>query len=338
MARSPNPTPSGGSTLTDPVGSNAGSASLIGDSTVGSKSALDQNINQNSGGTLDGRSFTNGDGGGPTALGTNGTAPADITGSPTDAQSGGLLNGVSNMAKKAAGQIDNLLSLIRGTNLPDRGEVFKKQNVSVGLTQLAEADWRVRIGCNWNVFGTSHMFGRLQATGGVVFPVLPSIRISTQANYTAIEPTHSNFATQVYKNSTIGDITIEGEFPAENEVDADYWLAATTFFKTATKMFYGQGAYAGNPPVICTLSGYGTSILGRVPVVIKSFEVSLPNDVNYIKLANEESGSSTWVPVLSTITIVVAPVYNRANMRKFSLADYAKGDMIGTDGSGLGYL
>jgi hypothetical protein len=182
------------------------------------------------------------------------------------------------------------------------------------------------------------MFGRLQATGGVVFPVLPSITISTQANYTAIEPTHSNFATQVYKNSTVGDITISGEFPAENEVDADYWLAATTFFKTATKMFFGQGAYAGNPPVICTLSGYGTSILGRVPVVIKSFEVTMPNDVNYIKLANEESGSSTWVPVLSTITIVVAPVYNRANMRKFSLADYAKGDMIGADGSGLGYL
>jgi hypothetical protein len=307
MARSPNPTPSGGSTSTDPVGSNSGSASLVGDSTVGNKSALDQNINQNSGGTLDGRSFTNGEGGGATALGTNGTAPADITGSPTDAQSGGLLTGVSNMAKKAAGQIDNLLSLIRGTNLPDRGEVFKKQNTSVGLTQLAEADWRVRIGCNWNVFGTSHMFGRLQATGGVVFPVLPSI-------------------------------TISGEFPAENEVDADYWLAATTFFKTATKMFFGQGTYAGNPPVICTLSGYGTSILGRVPVVIKSFEVTMPNDVNYIKLANEESGSSTWVPVLSTITIVVAPVYNRANMRRFSLADYAKGDMIGADGSGLGYL
>jgi 3-dehydroquinate dehydratase len=35
------------------------------------------------------------------------------------------------------------------------------------------------------------------------------------------------------------------------------------------------------------------------------------------------------VPVLSTITVQIAPVYSRQGLRKFSLQDYARGKMSG---------
>jgi hypothetical protein len=185
----------------------------------------------------------------------------------------------------------------------------------------------VRINCDFDTLFGSPLFARLKSTGGVVWPYLPNITVSTKANYTQVDPTHNNFPFQSYKNSQVEDITITGEFSSETQEDAEYWIAATTFFRTATKMFYGQGALAGNPPVICQLTGYGANIFNNVPVIIKSFSVDLKDDVNYVKCTI--AGSPTWVPMMSTITVVVAPIYNRERLRKFSLQNFAAGKEIG---------
>lgn len=166
---------------------------------------------------------------------------------------------------------------------------------------------------------------------------MPTITVSTKADYSPINPTHSNYTTYSYKGSMVDDITISGEFSCETEADAYYWIAATTFFKTATKMFFGQGALAGNPPIICNLTGYGSSVFDKVPVIIKDFSVDLKDDVNYIKCSAID-GTNTWVPVLSTITVKVSPIYNRARLRKFSLEDYAKGKTSNTDSGGVGFI
>ena len=178
------------------------------------------------------------------------------------------------------------------------------------------------------------MFKLLENTGGVVWPYLPNIQISTKANYTQVDPVHSNYPFQAYKNSQVDEISISGEFTAEVETDAAYWIAATTFFKTATKMFFGQGENAGNPPIICHLYGYGSSIFDKVPVIIKSFNVELKDDVNYVKCTT--FGTDTWVPIVSNVSVTVSPIYNRTNLRKFSLQDYASGKAI--TGSGVGFI
>ena len=148
---------------------------------------------------------------------------------------------------------------------------------------------------------------------------------------------HSNYQVHSYKNSVVDDIQISGDFTCETESDAAYWIAATTFFKTATKMFFGQGAYAGNPPLVCNLSGYGASVFDNIPVIVKSFSVDLKDDVNYIHC--DKWKTNTWVPVVSTITVTVAPIYSRQRLRQFSLQDYASGGMsMKASGGGVGYL
>jgi hypothetical protein len=246
--------------------------------------------------------------------------------------SGGLL-GLATSISKAAGMLNNILSLKRGANLPSGGELFMKQAASVKLNSGSPDDWRVKIDCNWNLFGANALFQELKETGGFVFPYLPNITVSTKANYTTVDPVHNNYPFQAYKNSVVEDITITGDFSCETSTDAAYWIAGTTFFKTATKMFYGNSNYGGNPPIICNLSGYGSSIFNHVPVIIKSFSVDLKDDVNYIKC--NAFGQQTWVPNFSTITIVVSPVYNRSRLRQFSIQDYAKGKMTTTSGGGF---
>ncbi len=259
---------------------------------------------------------------------------ADISGGLNKLTGGNLAGGLQSIAgsiSKGAGMLNNILSLGRGANLPAGGELFLKQGTPIQLFPGTKGDWRVRITCQWNIFN-SPLFKLLEKTGGVVWPYTPNITVSTKAEYNAISTVHSNYQMYGYKNSTVDDITISGEFTCETETDAAYWIAATTFFKTATKMFFGEGALAGNPPLVCNLTGYGSSVFDKVPVIIKSFSVDLKEDVNYINCNTFQT--NTWVPVVSTISVVVAPVYNRRRLRKFSLEDYSRG----TPAKGVGYL
>jgi hypothetical protein len=262
---------------------------------------------------------------------------ADISGALDKIGAGGLATGLTGIAgsiSSAAGKLGDILSLKRSIQLPSGAESFIKQGTAIKLQPNAKNDWRVRINCQWEIFNNNQLFLLLESTGGVVWPYNPNITVSTKAEYTANTPVHSNYAMQSYKNSVVDDIQIAGDFSCETETDAAYWIAATTFFKTSTKMFFGQGEFAGNPPLICNLSGYGSSIFDKVPIVIKSFSVDLKDDVNYIKC--NIFGTNTWVPVLSTITVTVSPIYSRERLRKFSLQDYAAG--ITADSSGIGYI
>jgi hypothetical protein len=133
----------------------------------------------------------------------------------------------------AAGMLNNILSLKRAANLPKGAEAFMKQGEAIKLNVSPKEDWRVRIDCQWNIFN-SPLFERLKQTGGVVWPYLPSITVATKADYTPINTVHSNYTNYAYKGSSVDDIQISGEFSCETASDAAYWIAATTFFKTAT--------------------------------------------------------------------------------------------------------
>ena len=265
-------------------------------------------------------------------VGSTSNITADISGTLNKLAGGNLAGGLQSLAgqiSSAAGMLNNFLSLKRGANLPAGGQLFTQSGQAIKLQPNAKNDWRVRINAQWNLFN-SPLFKLLENTGGVVWPYLPNITVSTKANYNSVETTHSNYPTQGYKNSAVEAINISGEFTCETETDAAYWIAATTFFKTSTKMFFGQGDNAGNPPIICNLSGYGSSIFDKIPVVVTSFSVDLKDDTNYIMC--NTFGTNTWVPVVSTISVTVMPIYNRSNLRKFSLQDYAKGKVADSVG------
>lgn len=275
---------------------------------------------------------------GATSLGGNlnpNNLGADIKDSISDKIGGNLATGIKSFAGKiasAAGNLNDILSLKRGNNIPAGGELFTTTGESIKVNASSKDDWRVKISCQWNIFN-SNMFKVLEETGGAVFPIQPNVTLSTKANYTNIEPTHNNYPFMAYKNSQVDEINISGKFIAETETDAAYWIAATTFFRTTTKMFYGQGENAGNPPVICQLSGYGSNVFENIPVVVKSFSVTFPEDVNYVRCS--KWGSPTWVPIVSTLNVIVQPIYNRSDLRKFDLKKYAAGKMVN---GGQGYL
>ena len=226
----------------------------------------------------------------------------------------------------AAGKANDAVSAARAKALPKGGQLMQ-QTASTKVLPANDQDWRIRISSPL-LQSTSEIFKPLEKTTGVAWPYVPRVTIGYKANYTPMEPVHSNYPFQAYKNSAVDDVQISGEFSVQTEADAKYWIAATHFLKTTTKMFYGTGSggLQGNPPVVCRLNGYGSFIFNNVPVIVKSYSVEMPEDVNYVNVII--NGSNQWVPTVSTISVTVAPVYSREKLRSFSLQDFAKGGAL----------
>jgi hypothetical protein len=159
---------------------------------------------------------------------------------------------------------------------------------------LATQDWRFRIslapGSTYlyndpDARNAGHILNPLNTTQGVIFPYVPQVAVSYNANYEPTDLAHTNYRIYQYKNSNVGDINITGDFTAQDTHEANYLLAVIHFFKSVTKMFYGrdEDPIRGTPPPLCYLSGFGRYQFNYHPVAITSFSYSLPNDVDYIK-------------------------------------------------------
>jgi hypothetical protein len=136
----------------------------------------------------------------------------------------------------------------------------------------------------------------LQETEGVVFPYTPSIQVQYGAHYDPTELTHSNYKVFQYKNSSVDNISITADFTAQDTYEARYLLAVIHFFRSVTKMFYGNDLNPrnGTPPPLCYLTGFGEFNFNQHPLAITNFTYTLPNDVDYIR-ANTEANSPPGV-------------------------------------------
>jgi hypothetical protein len=201
----------------------------------------------------------------------------------------------------------------------------------------------------------------LSPTNGVLFPYTPSITVQHGAQYNAESLTHSNYAYQFYQSSNTESISITATFACKNSADASYVVAAQHFFRTVTKMFYGQDAEAGVPPPVLRLEGHGEyqfgahkDQVGGVPIVVTSFSVTLPEDVDYISTspselpnnpANVGPGSNptaiassnpiTRVPIVQQFSITCTPLYSRRSVSQdFGFRKFAAGQLLATSSRG----
>lgn len=228
---------------------------------------------------------------------------------------------------------------------PLLGAMLRSQNVS-GLfnntqptTNAAASfntpvDWRVRLTIPAG-YDKSAILKPIVDIGYLVFPYTPQISISHSASYQSLEPVHSNFQFQSYQRSKIEEITITAAFHCEDADEAAYWTAAVHYFRSVTKMIQDSSNNNGAPPPVVKLSGYGDYVFNNIPVVVTGFSVELPNNVDYIssKISGigQDATSPTgvgYVPVSSTFTVRLQPVYSREQARRFNLTDFVNGKLV----------
>ena len=123
----------------------------------------------------------------------------------------------------------------------------------------------------------------------MIFPYTPQISTSYKANYSNYDLTHSNYRGYYYQNSYTDALTINATFTAQNTFEANYLLAVIHFFRSVTKMFYGQSQHVGSPPPICYLNGLGEYQFNKHPVLVSQFNYTLPADVDYIRAGSSNN-------------------------------------------------
>lgn len=187
---------------------------------------------------------------------------------------------------------ENNANNIPGLQAPKNDAVAQqtKQDANNANTQ---GDWRVRLSL---APGSKYLYNATPAgilsylahTHGVVFPYVPQIQVTYAANYETADIVHTNYKMIQYKNSAVDQIIITGDFTAQDTYEANYMLAVIHFFRSVTKMFYGKDQIPkpGTPPPLCYLHGLGNFQFDNHPLVISSFNYSLPNDVDYIRASS----------------------------------------------------
>ena len=143
--------------------------------------------------------------------------------------------------------------------------------------------------------GQAGILNALQETDGVIFPYTPAISVTYTAGYDASDLVHSNYKVYQYKGSSVDLVSITADFTAQDTTEANYLLAVIHFFRSVTKMFYGQDENPNNgvPPPLCYLTGFGAYTYDAHPLVVTNFTYATPTDVDYIR-----AGSQTNQPGL----------------------------------------
>lgn len=168
-----------------------------------------------------------------------------------------------------------VVSAIRSINLPAGGEAASKPGPASASLSGDSKDWRAQLEC-------------IPLNGKIIFPFTPNIVISGSANYEEQALTHQNYSFFFYQNSRAEQIQITAPFNVEDGVQASYWLSSVHLLRSVTKMYTGNG----NPPPLCKFNAYGDFVFKDVPVIVKSFSIDLPQDVNYINTTKVSGGAS----------------------------------------------
>ena len=244
------------------------------------------------------------------------TADVKTSAAGVDPQTASLPGGTGGTFLGKAFQINSGASYIAGAVTQTKNQ---PNNTNLAQQPL-NTDWRVvlRLAPNsdylYNEPNDPGLLAPLKVTNGVVFPYTPQISTAYKANYSHYDLSHSNYRGYFYNNSYIDVITINATFTAQSTSDAAYVLAVIHFFRSVTKMFYGQDYQRGSPPPLVFLSGLGDYQFNNHPCLVQQFNYTLPPDVDYISSGSPNNLGLNLNPLqnlYSTTLNAVSPTVTR---------------------------
>ena len=225
----------------------------------------------------------------------------DSYGGASQAEADALNQAIKEQAQDQAGggmassaENDAINAALAGAQRAKQQQALAEQQRGVN-----NADWRVKISLAPNAQylyndPSNTLLAPLNLTKGVLFPYTPKIDTSYHAGYQSYDLTHSNYRGYFYKNSYVDAVNLSCTFTAQNTSEANYLVAVIHFFKSVTKMFYGQDQEnRGSPPPMVFITGLGEYQFSKHPCVVTEFRYNLPSDVDYIRADSRNMAGST---------------------------------------------
>jgi len=118
---------------------------------------------------------------------------------------------------------------------------------------------------------------------GIVWPYTPTINYTHDIDYQTMQMVHSIQDFHMYSKTAAVPLSVDGTFTVQNQKEGQYALACIHFLRTMAKMNFGENdKLAGTPPPILLFNAYGPFVFKDLPVIVKSFTVNFPDEVDYV--------------------------------------------------------
>ena len=133
---------------------------------------------------------------------------------------------------------------------------------------------------------------QLGGVGGLIFPYTPKISQNYTINYETTDIPQSNVQYNSYRNSPPPSLEVTGHFTADKKEMALNMLSAIWFLQAVSKCDVGDGkryystdvkSGGGLPPPVLYFNAYN-QMMENIPVVLKSFGFSYPDNIDYVNL------------------------------------------------------
>ena len=174
--------------------------------------------------------------------------------------------------------------------------------------------------------------GDEKTTLGFLWPYTPTINTNITVEYATTGLTHSPYQYNNYIRGQAPSLTVSGQFSANTVQEATLLLAIIHFLRSVTKQRFGKSDYLpGAPPPVCYFTAYGKYMYKDVPVVVQSFNMDLPETVDYVYVPNPYESSpddTTGVPTLMTISCSFLVQYRPSDVRRdFNMRAFPQGNL-----------
>lgn len=265
-----------------------------------------------------------------TGLGAATSALGNISGGNVSGAVGQLTGlGLSAAKGVTSGITDNIKSFAATAF----GSVSHAAGAADGSTSSSN-DPRVRISPLKPAFyGSGGIMAPLLNTNGVIFPYSPQIQFEQAVNYVEVGMVHTNTDYFSYQRTPSVNINITGKFTCQNQTEGKYALAVIHFFRTASKMYFGEkaGLNAGLPPPILKLNGYGTYMFNELNCILKSHSFSYNEQIDTVQVTT--ANGYVRLPAMFDISCSLTVQQTPSKMRKeFDLDSFRTGTLMAKGG------
>jgi hypothetical protein len=216
---------------------------------------------------------------------------------------GGLTAGlVGGLAKNAVGTVANAIfpqGSFGGFGLGGSANIIGQLRMSQDSTNR-KASLRPKPGGLNRAFGSGLLDPLRSTDNRMIWPYTPSIQYNHNTEYQPIQTIHANQDFHVFARAPAIEFVVDGEFTIQNQLEGQYAMACLHFLRSVSKMNFGENdPNAGTPPPVLLFNAYGPFVFNEVPVILKQFTFTFPNDVDYVEVVVAGSKTVQTTPAVT---------------------------------------
>ena len=241
-------------------------------------------------------------------------------------------------ANTARSQLNATQQALQGANL-EKELPGSQSNYNATPTPSAY-DLRARLRAKpsslaYNLLYANNPWVNLQNYGGMIWPYTPNITYNQDVQYDSLNAVHTNQEILAYTRTSAPTITVSGSFSSQTQLEARYNLACLHFLRLVTKMSFGASTspQRGTPPPVLYFDAHGGGMFLNIPVVVKNFAITLPNDPDYVTVAESPQSKVTRVPALFDISVSLVVQHTPKQLREWDIDTFRSGGYITSVGT-----